>query len=353
MERLIAYLLQMVLVSGMLTTWYCLVLRNRRLHDYNRFYLLATLVLSLLLPLIPLGWTPFARLKRPVLGGTVERVENISRSANNGIPWLTIGLVIAGLVSFALLVLTVLRIKQVLRLKRQQPSRSMGTYDLIETRDPRAPFSFLKILFWPEGEDPAQPENQKILSHELAHIHGKHSWDSLFTQGLSCLFWLNPFFWIIRRELIVVHEFIADAATGMEGNAEGFALMLLHSVNEGRFLTPAQGFFQSPIKRRLMMIDNNKPLRFHRVRKTLALLIVFAAIAVISCSKGQPTAALDALDQKKIALDKKEHQLFLKLKNNKLLQLKKFKATASDSIFNGVEIKQKIDILLRKAEESN
>lgn len=353
MERLIAYLLQMVLVSGMLTSWYFLVLRNRRLHGYNRFYLLATLVLSLLLPLLPFRWTPFAALNRPTVANTLQQMENMGRSANMKIPWVTIGIGITGGVSLILLVLTAIRIKQVLRLRAQQPFRSMGTYDLIETNDPRAPFSFLKILFWREGEDPAQPENQKILSHELAHIHGKHSWDSLFTQGLSCLFWLNPFFWIIRRELTVVHEFIADAATGMEGNAEGFALMLLHSVNEGRFLAPTQGFFQSPIKRRLMMIDNNKPLRFHRLRKTLALPIVFAAIAVISCSKGQPAAALDGVDQKKIALDKKEHQLFLKLKNNKLLQLKKIGVTAGDSTFNGVEMKQKIDILLRKAEESN
>src|ERR1700754_3559959 len=93
-------------------------------------------------------------------------------------------------------------------------------------------------------------------------LGGRHSWDSLFVQGLCCVFWMNPFFWIARRELLVVHEFIADAATGMEGDTEGFARMLLQSMNEGRFLEPAHGFFQSPIKRRLVMSGNDRVSRF-------------------------------------------------------------------------------------------
>src|SRR5258707_1892821 len=89
MERLIAYLLQMVLVSGMLTAYYWVTLRNRKLHGYNRFYLLGILVLSLVLPLVRIGWSP--SVVRPVLGGAVERVENVSRAADNWFHWVTVG----------------------------------------------------------------------------------------------------------------------------------------------------------------------------------------------------------------------------------------------------------------------
>ena len=242
MERLISFVLQMMLVSGMLTGYYWIVLRNRKLHHYNRAYLLGTVLLSLLVPLLPLHWAPFAAVSQRVLGGTVEHVENLSREADHGIPLVTIGCAVGLIVSLILLVLSLRHVARVYLLKARQRVRPMFGFDLIETDDPRAPFSFLNNLFWRQDADPDDPVNQKILHHELAHIRGRHSWDGLFAQAACCICWVNPFFWIIRRELSVVHEFIADAATGMEGDGEGFARMLLQSVNQGRWLEPAQGY---------------------------------------------------------------------------------------------------------------
>jgi len=289
MERLIAYLLQSVLVSGMLTGYYWIALRNRRLHGFNRGYLLAALVLSLVLPLVRIGWSPWAA--RPVLGGAMERMENVSRAADGWFHWVTVGCWTCAVVSGVLLLVGFCRVAQVYRLKSRLSVYRMGGYDLIETDDPRAPFSFLRNLFWRRGADPDEPVNNKIFHHELAHIGGRHSWDGLFVQTLCCVCWMNPFFWIIRRELSVVHEFIADAATGMEGDAEGFALMLLQSMNEGRFLEPAQGFFQSPIKRRLVMLSNSRVSRFRVVRQTLVMPVVMLVTLLVSCSKDQPSAA--------------------------------------------------------------
>ena len=88
MERLINYLLPMVLVSGVLTGYYWVALRNRKLHGYNRGYLLGVFVLSVVLPLVriegPLllridwqrllrmDWLPFSFVRRPVIGEAVE-----------------------------------------------------------------------------------------------------------------------------------------------------------------------------------------------------------------------------------------------------------------------------------------
>jgi hypothetical protein len=321
MEQLISWVLQTILVSGVLAGYYWIALRNRKLHSYNRLYLLATLILSLLLPLVPIHWAPFATISRPILGGTVERVENFTRSADNGIPWVTIGCAIGGVLSLSLLLLSVRRVAQVFKLKSEQLTRHLPGYDLIETEDPRAPFSFLNNLFWRKNADLNDPVNKKIFSHELAHITGRHGWDSLFAQFLCCLFWLNPFFWIIRRELSVVHEFIADAATGMEGDGEGFARMLLYSINEGRFLEPAQGFFQSPIKRRLAMISDAKQSPSPLLRQLLATPVLFTVILLISCGKAQPahtgttpvSRGSEAIMRQKMDLDRKQQLVLRKL----------------------------------------
>jgi hypothetical protein len=247
------------------------------------------------------------------------------------------------------LLVSIRRVLQVFRLKNGQSVSRLWGYQLIETDDPRAPFSFFNNLFWRRGADPQDPENRKILYHELAHIGGRHSWDGLFTQMVTCVFWMNPVFWMVRRELSVVHEFIADAATGMEGDAEGFARMLLQSVNEGRWVEPVQGFFQSPIKRRLVMISNFQRSRFRLLRMTLAIPVILGAVVFVACTKGQ--TGLDTLDRVKI--EKQNQDLkFKKVVLSKLV-FSKFTVTgktknpvffvAADSAGHRFQIKQMLD----------
>jgi len=261
---------------------------------------------------MPVNWAPIAGA--PVLGGTAEQVENISRAANNGFPIVTIGCWTGVVVSGVLLGLSVWRIAQVYRLKARGWAVRMAGYTLVETDDPRTPFSFFNNLFWRRDADRDDPVNRQILRHEIAHIEGRHSWDSLFAQLACCLWWMNPFFWIIRRELKVVHEFIADAATGMDGDTERFARMLLQSLNQGRFLEPVQGFFQSPIKRRLVMLQNEHVSQPWLLRKTLVAPVILAAVVLLSCSKSpgrhaSEPASPDAAKLAKEQLDLKTRKL--------------------------------------------
>ncbi len=248
MEQLLTYLVKSVLVSGVLTAYYLIVLRNRRFHAYNRFYLLSVLVVSLVLPFVRIDWQPFAGVGGAPLSGFVRQAGSAGGATAGPryfavlfVPGLAVSLVLLGLLGW--------RILQAYRLGYRQGLQRMEGYMLVETDDPRAPFSFFSTLFWNRGASLADPVNQKILNHELAHIRGMHSWDSLFSQLVVCCFWMNPFFWLIRKELTMVHEFIADTATEMEGDPEGFARMLLQSIYAGRLLEPAHAFFQSPIKR--------------------------------------------------------------------------------------------------------
>jgi len=355
MERLITYLLQSVLVSGMLMGYYRIALRNRRLHGYNRRFLLGTMILSLVLPLVPFHWAPVAGA--PVLGGTAEQVENISRSADNGFHWVTVEMATAMAVSAILLYISLSRLLQVFRLKKGHAVNRMQGYDLIETDDPRAPFSFFNNLFWRRGADPL---DRKILYHELAHFGGRHSWDGLFAQVLASVFWMNPFFWLIRRELSVVHEFIADAATGMEGDPEGFARMLLQSVNEGQWLEPVQGFFQSPIKRRLVMISKDQRSRFRRLRMILVLPVVLAATLSVACTKGSARSnggsddrlsqvTIDRPDPVKLA--KEQQDLRSKLFVLALIEKKKLLLQRSVDSAGKLELKRRMELSLQQAEK--
>jgi len=285
MDTFVSYLIKSVSVSGLLLIYYLLVLRNRRLHSFNRLYLLGTLLASLVLPLIRLHWRPFHGPESQPLDNLIARIA----PHHTAQPALPVMLMVLGMcigISATLLAVLAGKIIRLYRLKKRHTSTRMTGYDLIEINDPQAPFSFLNYLFWPQGADMDDPVNRKILTHELAHIRGRHTYDNLFTHFLACLFWINPFYWLVRRELSMIHEFIADSACVAEGDTESFATMLLHAYDEGRYLDPSHSFFHSPIKRRLVMITSSHHSSRHLLRKALVLPALLA-VMILSCSKEQ------------------------------------------------------------------
>src|SRR4051812_37560188 len=53
------YLLKVTLVSAILYAYYLLGLRNKKFHRYNRFYLLFTVILSLVIPLLKVSFSNY------------------------------------------------------------------------------------------------------------------------------------------------------------------------------------------------------------------------------------------------------------------------------------------------------
>ena len=51
------YFLQVFFCSAVLMGYYWLVLRDKKFHQYNRFYLISVLLMSWIIPLIKIQWT--------------------------------------------------------------------------------------------------------------------------------------------------------------------------------------------------------------------------------------------------------------------------------------------------------
>lgn len=69
-------------------------------------------------------------------------------------------------------------------------------------------FSFFNFIAIPNGLEDS--EAVAVLKHEGVHADQLHSVDRLVFNVLCCAFWFNPFVWLLNRELIKVHEFLAD-----------------------------------------------------------------------------------------------------------------------------------------------
>jgi N-acetylmuramoyl-L-alanine amidase len=290
------YLAKVVLVSALLFGYYRLFLRDRQFHQYNRYYLLGATLASLILPLIRVpvpDALPFIG-QAPVLGPALHAIvpgywnepptaaaPAMVTSSRWSADWL-----LTGIYAGAILLLLGAYLRQlwhIRQLPRKYPRERLGRIDLFMTREPGTPFSFLNRLFWNEEIDINSARGRQIFLHEWYHIRHRHTLDLLWLRAVLAIFWINPFFYLIYREIRTIHEFLADRYAVADGDRYEYAeLLVWHTMHDGQ-LSILHPFFQSSIKRRITMLT-----QFHSTRPgywsrmmvlplTFVLLCAFAA----------------------------------------------------------------------------
>jgi hypothetical protein len=154
---------------------------------------------------------------------------------------------------------------------KKYPKKFWENVCFVFSNTPGTPFSFFKYIFWNNQIDINTKEGKHILQHEHAHVHQKHSADKLFLNIVLVVGWANPFFWLIREELNIIHEFIADQKAISSSDPDAFATMLLSAAypQHGSMLT--NSFFHSPIKRRLLMLTTSKLPSYSYLRRLMIL----------------------------------------------------------------------------------
>ncbi len=285
------YLLKVTICSGILFGYYWLMLRNKIFHQYNRFYLLAIVVLSLALPVIQVNiWhaadapAPQAIQLLQVVNSSNEYLDEIiikSKSKNisteQGLALLYSFITLAFL---AIFIQTIFRIRTLF--KKHRHSLVENVY-FVNTTAKGTPFSFLRYIFWNDHIDPESATGHQIFKHELAHVQQKHSYDKLFINATLIVCWCNPFFWLIRKELNMIHEFMADKIAVEDSDTETFATMILQATYPQHRFHLTNPFFYSPIKRRLMMLTKNRNPKVGYIGRLMVLpltILMFAAFTL-------------------------------------------------------------------------
>ena len=282
MLPLFIYILKMILVSGVLLGYYWISLRNTRFHHYNRFYLVGVVLLSLLLPLLDLNWFVVSAPQTPQVQQVIAFINQPSQVVEESISWDRVLFIALLSVSVLLLLVFLHGIYNVFKLKSKSKITVTEQFDFVETSLNEAPFSFFRNLFWRNDLSLTDETGQRILKHELTHIQQLHSIDKVFVSVAAYVFWMNPVFWLIRRELEVVHEFIADEKAIAEEDASLLAAMLLKSHYPSSILSVGQSFFYSSIKRRIIMLTSSKKVSYSYARRILVLPVAIAIVALLS-----------------------------------------------------------------------
>lgn len=292
MQVLYAYIIKSFVVSLLMIGYYWIFLRNNRFHQYNRFYLLGSLLLSSLLPIVKFNWfvvdEKSAQSVKYVVGlMQSQKAIQIPNTGNQQDQWILFFYL--GVCVFTFLV-TVIGIIRIYILKKKSTVRKMEGIDFMETEYEAAPFSFLNNVFWRRNIDISSKDGQKIFKHELAHVREHHTYDKLFCNLVLSICWINPVYWVIRYELNNIHEFIADEQSLHGVEVSEFSRLLLSVHFDSRYFPAGQNFFHSSIKRRLNMFKKSKKTKFSYLRRLMVLPLLILTISLFSFSISEEAA---------------------------------------------------------------
>lgn len=280
------YFLQVVFCSAVMMGYYWLVLRDKKFHQYNRFYLISVLLMSWIIPLIKIQWTKpvtsdaqMINFLSIIADNNAEIDANLARSRYQ-LSWEAFAVATYFLIAVIMLGLLVFGLIRLYVLLKKHSCKNVGDVYLILTQVKGTPFSFFRYIFWHEAIDLRSDAGQKMLEHELTHVQQKHSIDKVLIQVVLVAGWFNPFFWLLKKEMEMIHEFIADNKSVQNGDSASLAQLLLTAAYPQQQFLLTTPFFFSPIKRRLAMITNNKNPRFSYLRR-LVILPLLAIVVVL------------------------------------------------------------------------
>lgn len=323
METVFLYLGKVIVCSGVMFLYYQLSLKDKTFHHYNRFYLLFAMIISLLLPLIRVD--DFTIEVNSDMYMLLDKIQNFNteKKLDNGHIYFRIIFSALGLVSLYFLGKLIFGILKIRRLKQQFQKESFDGINFYRTDLNEAPFSYFKNLFWKNTIMLNSDVGEQILKHEMVHIEQKHSFDKIFIEIITSVFWFNPFFHIIKKEISLIHEYLADKKAVKQSDTKAFAQMLLASHFSGTQLPAASPFLNSNLKKRLKMLQKPKT-KFGYARRIFALPVLFSvAFAYMVNAKNKEIKetnlsikkVVSEIKKDTIRPEKSEHEKISGLKN--------------------------------------
>lgn len=315
----IKYLFEVTICWAIFYGFYYAFLRKETFFRTNRIYLIGSLLAGLIIPQLQF----MTEQPDAVFVQTVQlSVQTISAQVESTVmilpSWEEIfwSIYLLGIIVFAIQLIGDL--VKIWTLKKNGFVIQKSDYQLIISNELHPPFSFFNFLFIANEDFEKQEDSEKIILHELAHIHGKHSFDVLFAEIFCVLFWFNPLVHLYKKSLQDVHEFLADSEVTRNTSIKKYGHLLLRQAVPSAYLSLSNHFNHSQLKKRISMMTKKKSSKWAFSKYALALPMI-ALMAILFSAYDYPTV-----------LDAKAEQI---LNGNR----GEAKASTTDPIYNEVD----------------
>ena len=304
MFDLLIYLAQSSLCLAALYLIYKVAMSHETLHVFNRVILLGSVILSALLPLCRVKVVKEYDAAPTVASIEVDDMVLVDNVPELGIDFVSLfkDIAVAAFVigvAFMLVRLAV-GIYSVWRLIHSGRV-SVITEDVTLTVVSKlsTPFSWFGHIV--ASEEDMKVYRDMILSHELAHIRLRHSWDVLFVDLVLCLWWFNPAMWLLRRELQSLHEYQADDAVLNEGvDAKNYQMLLIKRAAGARLHSVANCLNHSNLKNRITMMCKKNSSRWAAAKALLVLPVVAISLSAFATTVYVPREVQDKVTENSV-----------------------------------------------------
>jgi len=283
MYNLLLYLLKVSAGTALFYLCYLLLFSRDTFYLRNRILLILTLLLPTILPAIRI----------PVLSDSVIPLEMTSVIDNIIFPEATSETVMSNTINpfdygrlfvwiyFTIAGLLLLRgvvsLITTIRIIKTGSVKNNKFPKVIISENKLPPFSFFPYVVIP-AEDYKSGNYTDLLDHESAHIRQGHTFDLLLSELFIAFQWFNPFVWLVKRSIILNHEYLADHISLIHNKSiKEYQFRLLNFQTGLKNISLAHNF-DSLLKNRIIMI-NKKPTRKYAAMKNILILPVVAIMA--------------------------------------------------------------------------
>ena len=145
-----------------------------------------------------------------------------------------------------------------------------------------SPFSFFRWVFmYPSILESKQLH--EVMVHECTHVSGLHSLDTLFSELFSIACWFNPFAWLMKQEVRMNLEYLADETVLSDGNARKsyqYHLLGLAYRQPKDSTKIANNFNLLPLKKRIKMMNKRRTSEIGKAKYLLFAPLAGALLMV-------------------------------------------------------------------------
>jgi len=275
--------------------FYKLALENISWHHFKRFYLLGSIVVSAIIPLIMIRVThveiPSIPLE-PFIPSNPQNTQDLIYSSsietsNKSIfEWIYVIWTLYE-VGVILMIYRFLKNLMSLRVSTNDTITKWNSLTIVRKKKLEVPCSFLRRIYLPSGLE--VPEH--ILNHEKTHIDQRHSWDIIFIEVLLIVFWFHPLLYLYKYSIKLNHEFLADQAVLKNGfDLKAYQQSLLAYLERSKSSALVHTYNFPIIKKRFTIMKTNTHT-YSGILRTLILIPIVATL-VYSCGKEKEEAVI-------------------------------------------------------------
>lgn len=287
------YLLQVNLGIILFYALYKLICTRDTLFNSRRLILLLSLILPFIIPLIDIREWMETRESLVMLTNfdystTIPEIVVGTAGTEPGNQVFVISEWIKNIYIAGILALSVRLIVQAISLYMiilRTPEKTVNGIRIKCMKDKSGPFSFFNWIFL-NPDNVKEEEISEILTHEMAHVRQRHSIDVIISELVNICCWINPFAWLMKREVRLNLEFLADRKVMDAGFATKSYQYHLLGLTYSHKYGLSNNFNFSHLKQRIIMMNKKKTNGAGHIKYALFAIPAFALLLAgnISCS---------------------------------------------------------------------